>query len=96
MLLLALERRKLKATDWMTRVLLNRRRRLSLTPVLPESGEYVPTPGPQDYDKVSAWFQNTAELTPEQLAAMAGKVISASRAKGVTSAGFVSAKDWWR
>ncbi len=62
--------------------------------VLPESGEYVPTPGPQDYDKVSAWFQNTAELTPEQLAAMAGKVISASRAKGVTSAGFVSAKDW--
>lgn len=62
--------------------------------VLPENREHMPTLGPQTYDEVAAWFRETAEMEPVQLAGMAGSVITEARANKVSVAGFAAAGDW--
>ena len=58
--------------------------------LLPENREHMPALEAQSYDGVRAWFPETAELTPAQLAETAGKVASTARSRDVTAAGFTT------
>ena len=64
--------------------------------VLPENREHMPTLGPQFYDQNEAWFSETANLEPERLAGIAGRVIAGARDRDVTAAGYTGAGDWLR
>ena len=51
--------------------------------VLPENTEHMPSLAAQSYEKVNAWFAETADIAPAELAATAGEVTAAARAKDV-------------
>lgn len=58
--------------------------------LLPDNREHMPSLEAQAYERVRAWFPETADFTPAQLAETAGKVASSARAQGVTAAGFAT------
>ncbi len=58
--------------------------------LLPENPEHMPTLEAQAYQGVDAWFPETVDLGPTQLAEAAGKVVTAAREQNVTAAGFVT------
>lgn len=64
--------------------------------VLPENREHMPTLDAQTYEQVQAWFRETADLGPQQLATTAGKVVTAARAQDVTAAGYATSGSWFR
>ena len=60
-----------------------------LARLAPENPEYVPFLGPQKYEDPKAYFESTAELTPEWRAKAAGASMDACREKKLFSAGFL-------
>lgn len=64
--------------------------------VLPENREHMPSLDAQSYEKVNAWFRETADIAPSQLAETAGKVSAAARAQDVTAAGYTTSGSWLR
>ena len=64
--------------------------------VLPENTEHMPSLAAQSYEKVNAWFAETADIAPAELAATAGEVTAAARAKDVNAAGYATSGSWLR
>ncbi|GJM10284.1 MAG: TldD protein [Lysobacteraceae bacterium] len=56
----------------------------------PESEEYMPILGPQEYVEGKGFVQATADMTPEMRAQAAANSIVPSREKGLTAAGFLN------
>ena len=56
----------------------------------PESEEYMPILGPQEYLEGKGFVQATADMTPEMRAQAAANSIVPSREKGLTAAGFLN------
>lgn len=64
--------------------------------VLPENQEHMPSLGAQSYQKVDAWFSETADIAPAELAATAGNVAVAARAEDVVASGYATSGSWLR
>ena len=65
------------------------RRSEELAQHAPENPEYVPFLGPQKYEQPHAYFDSTANLTPEWRAKAAGVSMEACKDKKLFSAGFL-------
>jgi predicted Zn-dependent protease len=65
------------------------RRSEELAKLAPENPEYMPLLGPAKYDKVDAWRDSTASMTPADRAQMADASITPSRDKKMVAAGFL-------
>ncbi|MFQ5677610.1 MAG: TldD/PmbA family protein, partial [bacterium] len=65
------------------------RRSEELAKLAPENPEFVEVLGPQTYLKSKAFFQSTADITPEYRAQAAANSIKPSRDKELTAAGFL-------
>ena len=62
----------------------------ALARLAPEDPEHMPLLPPQQYGQVNAWFDSTANLTPELRAAAARTALDAARAAGdLAAAGFI-------
>lgn len=59
-----------------------------LAKLSPENPEFVKPLGPQTYNESISFSEKTANISPEYRAEVAGKSISAAKAKDVTAAGF--------
>jgi predicted Zn-dependent protease len=59
-----------------------------LAKLSPENPEFVKPLGPQTYNESISFSEKTASISPEYRAEVAGKSISAAKAKDVTAAGF--------
>ncbi|MGB5244640.1 MAG: TldD/PmbA family protein [Lutimonas sp.] len=59
-----------------------------LAKLSPENPEFVKPLGPQTYNESISFNEKTAKISPEYRAEVAGKSISAAKAKDVTAAGF--------
>ncbi len=59
-----------------------------LAKLSPENPEFVKPLGPQTYSESISFSEKTASISPEYRAEVAGKSISAAKAKDVTAAGF--------
>ena len=59
-----------------------------LAQLSPENPEFVKPLGPQTYNESISFNERTANISPEYRAEVAGKSISAAKAKDVTAAGF--------
>ncbi|MGB5263984.1 MAG: TldD/PmbA family protein [Lutimonas sp.] len=59
-----------------------------LAKLSPENPEFVKPLGPQTYNESISFNERTAKISPEYRAEVAGKSISAAKAKDVTAAGF--------
>jgi predicted Zn-dependent protease len=64
------------------------RRAEEVARIAPESPEYVPMLGPQNYLPSNAWFKSTADIDPEYRAEAARKSMALADSKKLTSAGF--------
>ncbi|GGK82906.1 TldD/PmbA family protein [Rufibacter glacialis] len=64
------------------------RRAEEVARIAPESPEYVPMLGPQNYLPSNAWFKTTADINPEYRAEAARKSMALADSKKLTSAGF--------
>lgn len=71
------------------------RRAEELAQLAPEDPEFMPNLGPQEYLKVDAWADATANITPEYRADVAGASILPAKAKGCTAAGFEQDQAGW-
>lgn len=65
------------------------RRSEELAKLAPENPEYVEFLGPQEYLKSKTYYESTANITPEYRASAAAASINPSKAKNLTSAGFL-------
>ncbi|QCR23890.1 TldD/PmbA family protein [Pontibacter sp. SGAir0037] len=65
------------------------RRAEEIARIAPESPEYVPMLGPQNYITTNALFESTNKIDPAYRAEACAKSISAATAKGLTAAGFL-------
>lgn len=70
------------------------RRSEELAKFSPENPEFMEPLGPQEYDDMIAYSENTASITPEQRTIVAEQSINAAKAKGVTAAGFLEDGQW--
>ena len=66
------------------------RRSEELARLSPENPEFMPVLGPQKYATSSAWYQSTADITPEYRAKAAADSIEPSRKAKATAAGFLT------
>ncbi len=66
------------------------RRSEELARLAPENPEHMGILGPQEYVESNAWFDSTANITPEFRAHAAADSIEASRKKDLTAAGFMT------
>ncbi len=66
------------------------RRSEALAKLAPENPEFMPIVGPQKYEKVNAYFESTAGITPQYRAQAAAHSIEPSRKKDLVAAGFFS------
>ncbi len=66
------------------------RRSEELAKLAPENPEHMPNLGPQEYQKVEAWFKSTAAVTPEDRAAAAEASIVPSRKNKLVASGFLN------
>jgi len=64
------------------------RRSEELAKLAPEDPEFVEPLGPQTYMPTNAFFDSTADLTPDARATVAASSLIPAREKGVTAAGF--------
>lgn len=64
------------------------RRAEELAQLSPESEEFMPPLGPQEYDESKTYHENTASISPDYRAAVAAASIQPAKAKKVTAAGF--------
>jgi predicted Zn-dependent protease len=64
------------------------RRAEEVARIAPESPEYVPMLGPQNYLPSNAWFKSTADIDPEYRTEAARKSMALADSKKLTSAGF--------
>ncbi len=64
------------------------RRSEALAKLAPENPEFMPIVGPQKYEKVNAYFESTAGITPQYRAQAAAHSIEPSRKKDLVAAGF--------
>ncbi|HEV7586859.1 MAG TPA: TldD/PmbA family protein [Longimicrobium sp.] len=60
-----------------------------LARLVPEDPEYLGELGPQQYPQSSAYFQSTADLTPEQRAAAVRAITEPADRQGLVSTGFL-------
>jgi len=60
-----------------------------LARLVPEDPEYLGELGPQQLPRTSAFFQSTADLTPEQRAAAVNAITRPAEAQGLVSTGFL-------
>ncbi len=65
------------------------RRAEELARLSPENPEFMEPLGPQQYDEGRAFFQSTADITPDYRAAVTAKSIEKARSKGLIAAGFI-------
>ncbi|MDX5481565.1 MAG: TldD/PmbA family protein, partial [Hymenobacteraceae bacterium] len=65
------------------------RRAEEIARIAPESPEYIPMLGPQNYSTTKAHFDSTAKIDPAYRADAAAKSIKAATDKGLTAAGFL-------
>ncbi len=66
------------------------RRSEELARLAPENPEHMPNLGAYKYDKVNAWHQATADITPEDRAAAAEASIAPSRENKLIASGFLN------
>ena len=66
------------------------RRSEELARLAPENPEHMPNLGPSSYDKVNAWFDSTATVTPEDRAAAAEASIVPSRKNKLIASGYLN------
>ncbi|MFB9863189.1 TldD/PmbA family protein [Rufibacter immobilis] len=64
------------------------RRAEEVARIAPESPEYVPMLGPQNYLPSNAWFKSTHDIDPEYRANAAAKSMQLADSKKLTAAGF--------
>ncbi|MBV9848875.1 MAG: TldD/PmbA family protein [Armatimonadetes bacterium] len=57
--------------------------------IAPESPEYMPRLGPQEYLAPPEWDEATARAAPDTRAAVAAEALRGARAQGVTAAGYL-------
>jgi predicted Zn-dependent protease len=66
------------------------RRSEDLARLAPENPEHMPNLGPAEYDKVNAWYDSTAGITPEDRAAAADASITPSKKNKLVAAGYLN------
>ena len=66
------------------------RRSEELAKLAPENPEHMPNLGPAKYSKVNAWYDSTAEVTPEDRAAAAEASIVPSRKNKLIASGYLN------
>ncbi|WP_262691658.1 TldD/PmbA family protein [Kordiimonas aestuarii] len=66
------------------------RRSEELARLAPDNPEFMPILGPQEYVDVKTYFQSTADVNPDWRASAADASISASKAEGLVSSGFLN------
>jgi predicted Zn-dependent protease len=66
------------------------RRSEELAKLAPENPEHMPNLGPSKYNRVNAWFDSTAAVTPEDRAAAAEASIVPSRANKLIASGYLN------
>lgn len=66
-----------------------------LAKLAPEDPEYIAPLGPQQYQPTGAFFDSTANLTPDQRADVGSASILPAREKNITSAGFWEDQTTW-
>jgi predicted Zn-dependent protease len=64
------------------------RRSEALAKLAPDNPEFMPVLGPQKYEKVNAFYDSTAGITPDYRAQAAAHSIEPSRKKDLTAAGY--------
>lgn len=66
------------------------RRSEELAKLAPENPEHMPNLGPAEYQKVNAWYESTASVTPEDRAAAAEASIVPSRKNKLVASGYLN------
>ncbi|MCX7702669.1 MAG: TldD/PmbA family protein [Planctomycetota bacterium] len=62
-----------------------------MTKFVPEDKEYLPLPEPQSYERLDAYVESTAKVTPKKRADAIADFLKSARRKKVTAAGIISA-----